>query len=189
MVRRIWVALAALALVGIFVAGATAFLLAARPAPLIIVIHPPSATATPVRTPTPSVLSIYITGAVRLPGAMLSMPPGMRVEHAVAAAGGLTADADINRINLARLLEDGEQIHIPRVGELVSADATGALMRINIASATELMTLPGIGEVLAARIIAYRSANGWIDDIDELSVIDGISDGVIEQIRPLIRFD
>ncbi|PJF25130.1 MAG: competence protein ComEA, partial [Phototrophicales bacterium] len=110
------------------IAGA-ALLLASRPEPVTITIIPPPPTATSFVTPTPEALRIYVTGAVRLPGALLTMPHGARVEDAVQAAGGLLPDADINRINLVRRLADGEQIHVPRIGEIVTTASDEAIVR------------------------------------------------------------
>jgi competence protein ComEA len=186
---RRWGAALGIGLIGVMIVIGAALLLASRPEPVTITIIPPPPTETPFFTPTPEALRVYVTGAVRLPGALLTMPHGARVEDAVQASGGLLPDADINRINLARPLTDGEQIHIPRLGETMTNASGEALVRINFATAAELMALPGIGEVLAGRIIAYREANGAIPNIEALDSIDGFGAALIERLRPLIRFD
>ncbi len=186
---RGWTTAVEIGLIGLMIIAGAALLFAFRPEPVTITIIPPPPTATPFVTSTPEALRIYVTGAVRLPGALLTMPHGARVEDAVQAAGGMLPEADISRINLARLLADGEQIHVPRAGETVTAASGEAAVRINTATAAELMALPGIGEVLAGRIIAYREANGAIPDIETLDAIDGFGAALIERLRPLIRFD
>jgi competence protein ComEA len=186
---RGWATAVGIGLIGLMIVAGAALLLASRPEPVTITIIPPPPTATPFVTPTPEALRIYVTGAVRLPGALLTMPHGARVEDAVQASGGFMPDADISRINLARLLADGEQIHVPRIGETVTTASGDAVIRINTATAAELMALPGIGEVLAGRIIAYREANGAFRSMADLDAVEGIGSSLITELAGRIAFD
>jgi competence protein ComEA len=187
--RRVsWAVAAALLTLALVIVGGTALLLAARPAPATITILPPPPTATDAP------LGIYVTGAVALPMTRVDLPSGSRVEDAVRAAGGAAPDADLTRLNLARLLHDGEQVHVPRFGEDVPA-AMGVevlspdAVRVNSASAAELEALPGIGAALAARIIADREANGAYTSLDDLARVEGIGASLVERLRGLVRFD
>lgn len=136
--------------------------------------------------------SVHITGAVATPG-VVNVPPGARVIDAVEAAGGLTDDADTASINLAARIGDGERVDIPVVStvaptspmESSSANANG-LMNINTATVEELVELPSIGDVLATRIVAYREIHGPYQSVDDLLNVEGISNSILEEIRPLI---
>lgn len=146
---------------------------------------------------TATVWSIHVVGAVRSPG-VVAVSPGARVKDAVAAAGGLAANSDSTNINLARLLSDGEQIHVPRVGESVaaveggsgsaqtngSAGAAGGVVNLNTADVSGLDSLPGVGPVLAQRILDWRNAHGKFSSIDELGEVSGIGDKALERLRP-----
>jgi len=125
----------------------------------------PQATDTPAA---PGTVIVYVSGAVSAPD-VYELPLDARIKDLVLAAGGLTADADPERINLAERLNDSEHIHVPRLGEAPSdtsaAADTGsatpdALLNLNTASASDLDSLPGIGQSFAERIIEYRTANG-----------------------------
>lgn len=142
----------------------------------------------------------HVVGAVREPG-LVELPGGARVADAVEAAGGPTSEADLSGVNLARPVNDGEQIHVPRPGEaLAASDGTspeetagspgggnGEAVDLNTADATTLETLPGIGPALAQRIIEWRTANGPFAAVDELDDVSGIGPAVLERIRPVAR--
>ncbi|MCC6802164.1 MAG: helix-hairpin-helix domain-containing protein [Anaerolineae bacterium] len=185
------VIIAAAVLVGVVL------LMASRPAPVTITINPPPPTPAPTPTFTPSPAVVYITGAVNQPGALVTLPAGSRVNDALAAAGGAAADADLERIDLAALVRDGDHIHVYRQGEaaleLVSpGDTSGgstALVHVNRATQTELETLPGIGPALAGRIIAYREAHGAFTSLQSLTEVSGIGERTIEQLDGLVAFD
>ncbi|NLE76596.1 MAG: hypothetical protein GX605_07575, partial [Chloroflexi bacterium] len=132
-----------------------------RPAPAPLIITPAPPTATPAATATLAPLRVYVSGAVQRPDVYV-LPPGSIVQEAVAAAGGATDQADCDRINLARRLQDGEHVYIPRLGEeplpqspLPASRAAGPV-DVNSATAGQLEALPGIGPALAQRIIAHR---------------------------------
>jgi competence protein ComEA len=156
-----------------------------QPATAVVSIIPPPP------TPTPSPLTIYVTGEVAAPGTY-AIATGSRVETALAAAGGMTANADVTRVNLAAFVRDGDQVHVPAIGESDVSLATpsgGERLHINDATLEQLDALPGIGPALAERIIVYRSANGSITSLDDLGSIEGIGAALLEELAPLIRFD
>ena len=132
---------------------------------------------------------VYVSGAVASPG-VLTLPATSRVIDAIMAAGGATPEADLESINLARILVDGEQIRVGIVGEPppVASAGTGtnaqACVRLATATETELQTLPGIGPALAQRIISYRSTHPRLTSVDELDDVPGIGPSLIEKIRP-----
>ena len=131
---------------------------------------------------------VYVSGAVATPG-VLTLPASSRVTDAITAAGGALEDADLDTINLARPLTDGEHIRISRIGETPPAptangDATHpACVRLDTATATDLQTLPGIGPALAERIIDYRATHPHITSVDALDDVPGIGPSLIEKIR------
>ena len=156
--------LAAIAVVGVIAWRAAAP--AAVPAPMVSYVS----TGTELAE-----LVVHVTGAVESPG-VVTLDAGSRVEDAVALAGGLTPDADESGVNLARFVIDGEQIYVPRVGE------TGTALNINKATAAELEALPGIGPVLAERIVEDRETRGPFASVEDLGRVEGIGDAVISEI-------
>ncbi|MFN3741921.1 MAG: ComEA family DNA-binding protein [Anaerolineales bacterium] len=152
--------------------------------------------------PTELLWMIHIEGAVVHPG-VYSLPPGSRLKDALQAAGGALAEADLRSLNLARLLVDGERIDVPyKAGfePLVEATPTprpqstqqstpSTRININYATREELMTLPGIGPVLAQRIIEYRETYGPFVDVEELLNVEGIGQALLDQIRDLITVE
>ena len=133
---------------------------------------------------------VHVAGEVKAPG-VYELKSGSRVLDALEMAGGPTEDADLGRINLAAYISDAQQIIIPKVpaeGESPAAvyDNAKKLVNINTADLRELMTLPGIGEVLAGSIIAYRERNGDFYDISEIKNVTRIGDRTFEQIQDLI---
>lgn len=135
---------------------------------------------------------VHVVGQVVSPG-VVHLPTGARVTDAIAAAGGATAAADVSAVNLARVLVDGEQILVPRPGEVVTPPqrvaegAADALTDLNSATLTELDALPGIGPVLAQRILDWRAAHGRFADIEELAEVPGIGDSVLAGLRERVR--
>ncbi len=155
------------------------------------------------------------------------MPDGSRVVDVLTAAGGALPNADVQRLNLARVVADGEQLFVPRPGETPPApvDAVGgagsgagagsgsgagagsgsvggtvggsggsgagsgpaAPVNLNTANLAALDTLPGVGPVLAQRILDWRSQHGRFSSVDELGEVSGIGDKLLEQIRPKVR--
>ena len=123
---------------------------------------------------------------------------------AVEAAGGATGKADLSALNLARVLVDGEQVRVPAVGDPVDAGGTasararwrrdgagaggvaGAPVSLNTADLTALDTLPGVGPVLAQRILDWRTAHGRFTSVDELGEVSGIGEKLLAQLSPLV---
>ena len=132
---------------------------------------------------------VYVSGAVASPG-VLTLPATSRVIDAITAAGGATPEADLESINLARILVDGEQIRVGVVGESPPSASAGAgtdaqaCVRLATATETELQTLPGIGPALATRIISYRATHPRLSSVEELDDVPGIGPSLIEKIRP-----
>lgn len=195
--------------------GGVVLLLTNRPAPVTITILPPDPTVTAIPTATPSPVRVYVTGAVQKPLAIYELPYGSRVEAAITAAGGFTEDADRVAVNMAQLLRDGDQVHVPTImtvrveitatrppdptaenttEAITMPDATAigtasAQVKINSATAAELETLPGVGPVLAADIISYREKNGPFKTMDDLDKVPGIGPATIAKWAGLIIFD
>ena len=141
-----------------------------------------------------STVIVYISGAVGAPD-VYELPSDARIKDLVLAAGGLTADADQEQINLAERLKDSEHIHVPRVGETSvdhagNADTAGAtqsgLLDLNTASASDLDNLPGIGQSFADRIIEYRTSNGPFASVEDLQKVKGIGAALFAKIAPLV---
>ena len=145
-------------------------------------------------TPAVSLPQIYVAlaGAVRHPG-VYSLKSGARVFDAVFAAGGLTAKADQTSVNLARVVTDGEQIVVAKIGVGSSGEfgssvtsSAGSLISLNQASETELEALPGVGPALAGRMIDWRTANGGFKSKQDLLNVTGIGDKLYAAISKLV---
>ncbi|MFT4212751.1 MAG: ComEA family DNA-binding protein [Microbacterium sp.] len=146
--------------------------------------------ATPTATIVPAGVYVHVEGAIRAPGLYL-LPAGARVVDAVSAAGGFADDADQAGLNLARVLVDGEQLHVPAVGEAAASATAGGVtadgrVNINTADAAALDTLPRIGPALAQRIIDWREANGAFTSVDDLLAVTGIGDAILAGLRDLV---
>src|SRR5574341_3768 len=162
-----------------------------RPEPAALTIT----TSTPRATATLAPIVIDVRGAVAKPN-VYSLPPGSRVQDALVLAGGALDTADIRTMNLARKLNDGEQIYIPAMGEATLTPAAGTapfsktpfgkLVNVNTATAAELDALPGIGPTYAQRIVDYRTQNDPFNKIEDIKKVRGIGDALFEQIKNLI---
>lgn len=169
-----------------------------RPSPdtesLVLTMPTVLPTATVTHTPTPAPIVVFVSGEVVSPG-VYTLPPESRVVDAIAVAGGLAADADANAVNQAILLEDGMQIHVPKVGEVAtplplsggeangSGTASDAKININRATITELESLPGIGPALAEAIVRHRETNGEFESVEGLLEVPGIGEAKLADIR------
>jgi competence protein ComEA len=161
--------------------------------------------------PTKEPIAVHVIGAVPRPG-LYEFAEGARIQDAIDAAGGLLTSADVNTINLAALLEDGQQLTIPyKPGEepttengsspsdddsltLPGAEETpvpsgsddSELVNINTASLEELDNLPGIGPTIAQRIVDYRTENGPFSVIEDILNVSGVGPSTFDQIKDLI---
>ena len=144
-------------------------------------------------------VGVDVEGAVASPGLYL-VSADARVNDAVAAAGGMTSDADRQRVNLAQKVEDGMQVYVPSreevpattgttttgAGQASSSGASKGKVNLNTASAEELQTLSGIGPSLSQRIIDYRQANGPFKSVDDLRKVSGIGDTRFKSLKDLV---
>jgi competence protein ComEA len=134
-------------------------------------------------------LYVHILGAVESPG-VYQFRDGDRVVDAIAAAGGFTATADQQTVNLARFLTDGEQILVPVEGAaphpVPAPGDPGGKVNLNTASSAELETLPRIGPATAERILAWRETNGRFGSVDDLLNVPGIGDKTFESLKELV---
>lgn len=146
---------------------------------------------------------VHVSGAVERPG-LVELPAGARVDDAVQGAGGVTPEADLAAVNLARGLVDGEQIHVPEPGEsppvalgdsdggeLAADGASGGAdsdgpIDLNTAGPRELEELSGVGPAIAQRIIDHREKNGPFRSVDDLLEVSGIGPATLEKIRDQI---
>ncbi|EWS91492.1 hypothetical protein SSIG_01928 [Streptomyces filamentosus NRRL 11379] len=145
---------------------------------------------------------VDVSGKVHRPG-VRRLPAGSRVEDALEAAGGVRAGTDVTGLNRARVLVDGEQVAVGLPPGLPVAGATGGggagaagapggagpsvPLSLNSATAEQLETLPGVGPVLAQRMIDYRTENNGFRSVDELRQVNGIGDRRFADLRPLVR--
>lgn len=191
---RAWLAglgrreLIALSLVGVTIAGGAAlWYVRSLPRPIETVeLSGP----VPGPSPTSAAVFIHVAGWVQNPG-VYELQVGERVIDAIDRAGGPRRGADLNALNLAALLVDAQQVLVPRkavgpsgpAGSLTSPGSEGQKINLNLATAADLETLPGIGEVLAQRIIEHRESNGPFTSVDELVEVSGIGEARLEDIR------
>ncbi len=177
------------------VLGGTIFLLR-RPEPPPLTMTSP----TPRATATTAMLIVDLRGAVAKPG-VYTLPAGSRVQDVLSQAGGALSNAETRPLNLARKLNDGEQLYVPTIGEATPTTApvaaparSGAAsvtipsgkININTASVTELDALPGIGPAMGQRIIDYRNQNGSFETIEDLKKVRGIGDKSFEELKDLV---
>jgi len=154
-------------------------------------VPPPVRVAAPARTTPASRLIIDVVGSVRRPG-LYRLPQGSRVADAVDRAGGVTARAQVELINLAAPIADGEQVVVPRRGAAGAAAGGAAAgvpagpVHLNTATLEQLDALPGIGPVTAQKILDYRSKHGAFGSVDELDAVPGIGPARLDQLRDLV---
>jgi competence protein ComEA len=160
-------------------------------------------------------VTVHVVGQVKAPG-VFQLPMGARVADAVAKAGGALKGADLASVNLARVLTDGEQVRVPRPGETVappgsgtggaaagagSPSGSGAMggsaagggvvgaggkLDLNTATAAQLEELPGVGPVLAQRIVDWRTEHGRFASVDELGEVSGIGEKIFAELQPKV---
>ena len=202
----------ALLAVGVLVAVGLSFLGAASPAPKLTlpraepgsapVDGAPAPGAPPVPATPPVTVTVHVAGQVTNPG-VYAVPAGGRVADAVVAAGGTASEADVEQLNLAARLSDGERIYVPKKGEAppvisaapapapgvgTKAGATPAgPVDLNTATAEQLEALPGVGPATSKAILAYRASHGRFRSVTELLEVPGIGPAKLEALRPLVK--
>jgi competence protein ComEA len=184
----------AIAAVAVVVAGALGFLLLHRASPPPE-LRLPSAQEGPAATPTTGDVVVHVAGAVVRPG-VTRLPGGGRVSDAVAAAGGPAKEADLDQVNLAARVSDGDRIYVPRHGEVLppipsSGGASTATkagpIDLNNATVEQLDALPGVGPSTARAIVEYRSRKGRFRSPDDLLAVAGIGPAKLASLKPLVR--
>jgi competence protein ComEA len=132
-------------------------------------------------------VQVQVAGAVHVPG-VYELDSRARVRDAIATAGGATADARLEDLNLARFVRDGERIEVPGPAgsPSLSTEVTGGLLDLNTASQSQLMTLNGIGEAYSRRIIDSRTVDGAYRSVDELRTRNLLPVSTFEKVRDLV---
>lgn len=158
-----------------------------------------SVTAAGASAPARPSIVVHVVGAVRRPG-LYTLPDGSRAADAVTRAGGATAAADLEAIDLAAPIVDGQQVAVPRLGGVAAPGAGPAAalpgrsgpaapagpVHLNTATVEQLDALPGIGPSTAQKIVDYRSQHGAFRSVDELDAIPGFGPAKVEQLRKLV---
>ncbi len=158
----------------------------------------PAASPSASSAATPAEIVVYVCGAVRRPG-VYHMATGARISDLLEAAGGAAAKAELQAVNLAARLADGEQVVVPAQGASVVAAASAgagdsnggaaaatAPVNLNTATLEQLDALPGVGPATAQKIIDYRTANGGFKSVDDLKNVSGIGDAKFADLQPLV---
>jgi competence protein ComEA len=140
-----------------------------------------------------STATAHAAGAVARPG-VFRLPPGARVTDLLDAAGGPTPDADLDQLNLAAPVADGERVYVPRKGEAPlpaagsgTAAAPQGPVDLNTATPEQLDSLPGVGPATAAAIVDYRTHHGRFRSVDDLLEVRGIGAAKLEQLRAKVK--
>lgn len=169
---------------------------------ILLIALPPRGEAVQLAPiPTTPSLTVYVTGGINQPG-VYALPPNSRVKDAIQASGGSSPSADVNAVNLAALLHDGEHLVIPLTGETSPTPAVPGSsitpstpdspysaenpLNINSASQSDLEKLPGVGPTRAAAIIAYREANGPYNHVEDIQNVPGIGATTFEHLKAMI---
>src|SRR4051812_10121521 len=161
-----------------------------RPEPPRIVVQAPATRAVPSPV-VPAQLVVHLSGEVIMPG-VYQLPVGARIDDALRAAGGATADGDIQHLNLAARLADGQQIVVPKrinpmlVAVAPAAGPTPGRLNLNVATVAELDRLPGVGPVTAQRIVAYREQHGPFTNVEQLRQANLVNASTFEKIKELV---
>jgi competence protein ComEA len=189
-----------------------------QPAPIVFQPLPiqsasPAADQVPTpEKPTPAQLIVHAAGGVNKPG-LLHLPPEARIDDAIKAAGGAVVDADLDQINLAAKLTDGEQVFVPRknhpedaakIGDTYKGGLVGEAqaaphasrgshkqpsgpVSLNTATASQLESLPGVGPSTAHKIMDYRQEHGGFSSVEELMAVKGIGPKKLEAMRRYLK--
>ena len=166
---------------------------------LWLIASPPRGAAVTLQPPpTPPPILVHVTGAVHTPG-VYTLDPDSRVTDALAAAGGLLPSGDVDRVNLAARLSDGDQLTIPNLRPTLAVGISAGpglgddggqsdtqRVDLNTATLAELETLPGIGPATAAKIIDYRDTRGPFRTPEDLQKVSGIGPATFDRLKDLI---
>jgi competence protein ComEA len=184
-------------LIAVLLGGAGLWYARSLPRPVEVRSAPGSASSTaetPSASPSPETILVDVAGWVRRPG-VYEFHTGDRIVDAVEAAGGARPGAALETLNLAAPLADGTQVLVLKAASGVGVapgavpaagsgtGSVGSLVNINTAAAAELEALPGVGEVIAQRIVDYRTANGPFTSVDQLLDVSGIGESTLESMR------
>lgn len=175
--RDVWIVVGVVAVAVVIVSS-----LRARPPD---VVAPPAVAPEPTASP---VILVHVAGAVRTPG-LYELSSDARVADAVAAAGGPRWGAELDALNLAEVLADGLRIEVPRAGQaspVSSQPEAEPTISLNAADQAALETIPGVGPVKGAAIIAYRQEIGSFTSLEQLIDVDGIGPATLEAILPYL---
>lgn len=191
---RIWAAIIAGTLAGVLIFAIAMIWRGAKGETIVLQVQP---------VDDPNIVRVYVGGEVVSPG-LYTLARGSRVAEAIQAAGGATGAGDAAGFSMAAVVEDADQIIVPArrgvatpptsppvsggspVATVEPAGRVTTTININTASATELESLPGVGPALATRIIQYREQNGPFRTVDELAIVSGISERMVNEMRDLI---
>ncbi|MDG4827629.1 ComEA family DNA-binding protein [Asanoa sp. WMMD1127] len=193
--RRGIKALAVVAAVVVLVAAFFAYRARPKVEPVTAVSAPPAVDAGPATSASGEIF-VAVAGKVRKPG-LVRLPAGARVADAVEAAGGATPGTDLSTVNLARRLTDGEMVLVgvtpppgsapdPSAGGPAVGGAGDGKVNLNTATLAELDSLPGVGPVLAQRILDHRTAKGGFKSVGDLRNVDGIGASRYEDLKDLV---
>lgn len=201
------VAVVGVAVVVVVVAGLLLFRRPSAPPPEVVLPRA-DATASPTTVEAgegnshqgAETVTVHAAGALVRPGVYV-LPADARVADAVTAAGGASPDADLDQLNLATRLGDGDRVYVPRKGEAAvppggpagspsgggSATTRAQVVDLNTATADQLEGLPGVGPSLAAAIVEHRTRHGRFRTVDDLVDVPGIGPAKLAALRPLVR--
>lgn len=192
--------LGVIALLGVAVVTAGAFVFMRTSAPKEPEIRKVVSISSAKASPTPAApVVVHVAGAVLSPG-VYDLPKGARVRDAVQAAGGAAGEADLNSMNLAARVNDGQKIYLAVKGEVApgmqasageqfvagSTPAEGGKVNLNTSGSAQLEDLPGIGPVLAQRIVEYRTKHNGFRSIRDLLEVDGFGPKRYESLKDLV---
>lgn len=183
---KVLAGLAGLAALGLL--GGYAVAMRARPKPTKVALSRPAEDRKSERK-----IFVHVGGAVQRPG-LYSLTDGSRIDDAVRAAGGVLEDADLDALNLAARVKDGDKVLVPSRSDTAAAsggpgppgaapNTQGGLVNLNTATVADLETLPGIGPALAQRIIDFRERNGGFRTVEDLLEVPGIGAKKFEELR------
>ena len=150
--------------------------------PKVTLSKPSSSDTQDVKSPS---IYIHVAGAVRKPG-IYQLDSGSRVFDAVLLAGGFTNKANQTSVNMARILNDGEQLLVSSGSSNAQVQQESSLISLNQASSSQLEDLPGVGPALAGRMVDWRTANGGFKSKEDLLNVAGIGDKLFAAVKDLV---